>query len=238
MNRIKSAVGGDVDEFVRDRLNYPSKTDLCKVLSAEQIDAVAMGIYNIEARDQGCIVGDQTGMAKGVSRAAMIRYGVELGVRPIFITEKARIYFRTLYRDLQAIGSSSSCAFIINGRESKTDIKDENGNIVYQALPAVEQQLIFENQAIPSRFDFVVATYSQFNSPEKKPEKPRFLLAVAQGSVMILDEAHNSSGSSNVGNFMQGVLAATKGVVFLSATFAKRADNMPIYARKTAISES
>ncbi|MDQ3073450.1 MAG: hypothetical protein M3Q97_09335, partial [Bacteroidota bacterium] len=50
---IKEAVGGDIDEFVRHRLNYPSKTELCKALSAEQIDAVAMAIYNIEARGQG-----------------------------------------------------------------------------------------------------------------------------------------------------------------------------------------
>ena len=37
---------------------------------------------------------------------------------------------------------------------------------------------------------------------------------------------------------MQGVLARTSGAVFLSATFAKRPDNMPIYAMKTAISEA
>ena len=53
-----------------------------------------------------------------------------------------------------------------------------------------------------------------------------------------MDESHNSSGSSNTGIFMQGVLARTSGAVFLSATFAKRPDNMPIYAMKTAISEA
>jgi hypothetical protein len=53
-----------------------------------------------------------------------------------------------------------------------------------------------------------------------------------------MDESHNSSGSSNTGVFMQGVLARTKGAIFLSATFAKRPDNMPIYAMKTAISEA
>ncbi len=36
---------------------------------------------------------------------------------------------------------------------------------------------------------------------------------------------------------MQGVIRDTKGVVFLSATFAKRPDNMPIYAMKTAIAD-
>ena len=52
-----------------------------------------------------------------------------------------------------------------------------------------------------------------------------------------MDEAHNSSGSSNTGSFLQGVIAKTSGVTFLSATFAKRPDNMPIYAMKTAIAD-
>jgi len=53
-----------------------------------------------------------------------------------------------------------------------------------------------------------------------------------------MDESHNSSGSSNTGEYMQAVLAKTKGVVFLSATFAKRPDNMPVYAMKTSISDA
>jgi hypothetical protein len=84
----------------------------------------------------------------------------------------------------------------------------------------------------------VVATYSQFNSPEKKPTKPAFLNAIAEDNIVIMDEAHNSSGSGNTGNFMQSALSKTRGVVFLSATFAKRPDNMPIYAMKTSIRDA
>ncbi|MCC7302775.1 MAG: strawberry notch family protein [Bacteroidia bacterium] len=237
LDLIRDEVGGDIDEFVRHRLNFRSKTELCKSLSAEQIDAVAMAIYNIEARGQGMIIGDQTGIGKGRVAASMIRYGVQQGLKPIFITEKANL-FSDIYRDLAAIGSAHLVPFIVNGRESKTDIKDEDGNIVYQALPANEQQRIFEGRKVPAKFHFVVGTYSQFNSPEKKPEKPNFLREIAQGNIIIMDEAHNSSGSSNTGEFMQSVVADTKGVVFLSATFAKRPDNMPIYAMKTAISDA
>ena len=233
---IKQEVGGDIDNFVRHRLKYQTKAALCKVLSAEQIDAVAMAIYNIEARGQGMIIGDQTGIGKGRVAAAMIRYGVLQGVKPMFLTEKANL-FSDIYRDLSAIGSGHLKPFIVNGRESKTDIKDEDGNVIYQAPPFAEQQEIFTSRVIPSQYDFIVGTYSQFNSPEKKPEKPAFLIAIAEGNIFILDEAHNSSGSSNTGNFLQGVVSKTKGVVFLSATFAKRPDNMPIYAMKTAIAD-
>lgn len=233
---IKEEVGGDIDNFVRHRLKYPNKAALCKVLSAEQIDAVAMAIYNIEARSQGMIIGDQTGIGKGRVAAAMIRYAVNQGVKPVFLTEKANL-FSDIYRDLSAIGSGHLKPLIVNSKESKTDIKDEDGEIIYQAPSPTEQQSIISSRAVPAQYDFVLATYSQFNSPEKKPEKPNFLRAIADGNIFIMDEAHNSSGSSNTGEFLQGVVSKTKGVVFLSATFAKRPDNMPIYAMKTSIAD-
>jgi hypothetical protein len=237
LERIKEEVGGDVDNFVRHRLGYETKLELCKALSAEQIDAVAMAIFNIEAFGEGMIIGDQTGIGKGRIAASIVRYAVHQGKRPVFLTEKANL-FSDLYRDLHAIGSGHLKPFIVNARESKTDIKDEDGNVVYSALAPSEQQGIFQSGRLPANFDFVMATYSQFNSPEKKPEKPNFLMSQAQGNIFILDEAHNSSGSSNTGEFLQRVVSYTKGVVFLSATFAKRPDNMPIYAMKTAISEA
>jgi len=237
LQRIKEAVGGDIDEYVRIKLNYLSKVELCKALSAEQIDAVAMAVYNIEERGVGMIIGDQTGIGKGRIAASIIRYAVEQGNQPIFITEKANL-FSDIYRDLVAIGSAHLVPFIVNGRESKTDIKNEDGEIIYQALPASDQNRIFESKSIPKNFHFVVATYSQFNSPEKKPTKPIFLNAISADNIVIMDEAHNSSGSGNTGNFMQSALSRTKGVVFLSATFAKRPDNMPIYAMKTSIRDA
>ncbi|MBK7763659.1 MAG: strawberry notch family protein [Bacteroidetes bacterium] len=236
LEKIRQEIGGDVDAFVRHRLGYRSHTELCKALSAEQIDAVAVAIYNIEARGQGMIIGDQTGIGKGRIASSMIRYAVQQGMKPIFITEKANL-FSDIYRDLVAIGSSHLKPFIVNGNESKTDIKDEDGNVVYEALNTSAQQKIFQEQKVPHGFDFVVGTYSQFNSPDRKPDKPNFLRAIAEDNIIIMDEAHNSSGTSNTGAFMQSVVGSAKGVIFLSATFAKRPDNMPIYAMKTAISD-
>lgn len=234
LNHIQKEVGGDVDNFVRDRLGYATLSELGAALSAEQIDAVAMAIYNIEGRNQGMIIGDQTGIGKGRIAAAIIRYACQQGIRPVFVTEKPNL-FSDIYRDLKAIGSAHLVPFIVNGKESKTDIKDEEGNVIYTALSAPELQTIFESRLLPGRFNFTVATYSQFNSPETKPLKPAFLSAIADGSIMILDEAHNSSGSSNTGTFLKGVVKSAKGVIFLSATFAKRPDNMPIYAMKTCM---
>jgi predicted RNA methylase len=235
--RVKKEVGGDIDNFVRHRLGYSTRESLGQVFSAEQIDALAMAIYNIEAKDQAMIIGDQTGIGKGRIAAGMIRYGARKGLKPIFITEKANL-FSDIYRDLAAIGSGHLRPFIINSKDAKTDIKDEDGEVVYEALSPIEQREIFESEEIPDQFDFVVGTYSQFNSSEKKPIKPNFLRQIAKGNLLILDESHNASGAGNTGRFLQSVVTETAGVTFLSATFAKTPSNMPIYAAKTSIQEA
>lgn len=237
LERVRRAVGGSIDDYVTKKLGYKDRKELCNSLSAEQTDAVALAIYNIEEKEQGMIIGDQTGIGKGRIAAAMIRYAVQNGHKPIFLTEKPNL-FSDIYRDLEAIGSAKLFPFIVNSKESKTAIKDNNGTVVYQAPPKTEQDRAFKNLQVPGSYDFVVATYSQFNSPESKPTKPYFLRAIAEGNIIVMDESHNASGSSNTGEFLRGVLKVTKGVVFLSATFAKRPDNMPIYAQKTAMSEA
>jgi hypothetical protein len=236
IRKIKEAVGGSLTDFVCKKLKY-TRDEMCRALAAEQVDAVAMAIYNIEYRNQGMIVGDQTGIGKGRVAAAMIRYGHLAGHQPIFLSEKPNL-FSDIYRDLSDIGSSNLVPFIVNSKETKTDVKDVNGNIVYQALPITEQQAMFKSKKLPGRFNYVLATYSQFNSPDRKTVKPDFLNAIAEGNILIMDEAHNASGSSNTGEYLQNLIRSCKGVVFLSATFAKRPDNMPIYAMKTAMSEA
>ncbi len=236
IRKIKEKIGTSLFDYVAKKLDY-TDDELIKSLAAEQVDSVALAIYNIEEKNQGIIIGDQTGIGKGRQAAAMIRYGIKNGMRPIFLSEKPNL-FSDLYRDMVDILSEEYVPFVVNARDSKTHIKDKNGNIIYQAPVTAEQTNILEGKTLPKGYHYVCATYSQFNQPEKKPLKPEFLNAVAQDNLIVMDEAHNSSGSSNTGAFMQSVLYRTKGVVFLSATYAKRPDNMPIYAQKTAISEA
>ncbi len=237
IKRIQKNVGGSTTDFVADRLGYKSTIELCKALAAEQTDAVALAIYNMEAYGQGIIIGDQTGIGKGRQAAAIIRYASVQGKVPIFLTEKPNL-FSDIYRDLAAIGSADLVPFIVNGKESKTDVKDEDGKVIYQALEQKQQNEIFESKKLPKKYDYILATYSQFNSAEKKPMKPSFLYNMAENNILIFDEAHNASGSSQTGAFLKDVVSRSAGVLFLSATFAKRPDNMPIYALKTAISEA
>ncbi len=233
---IQERLGKKLREFVEEKLHY-KQGEICNVLSAEQIDAVALSIYNIEYKNQGMIIGDQTGIGKGRVAAAMIRYGHYNGFKPIFLSEKPNL-FSDLYRDLVDINSAELVPFIVNARASKTNIKDKDGDVVHRALPKSEQDSIFKSLKFPSGYDFACATYTQFASAKRNPIKPNFLRAIAQKNLIVMDESHNASGTSNTGAFLQEVLIGAKGVVFLSATFAKRPDNMPIYALKTSISEA
>ena len=236
--RLKARVR-DVDDYVREKLGYASKAHLCDALSAEQIDAVALAIDNIERLNQGIIIGDQTGIGKGRQAAAMIRYARETGVTPVFFTEKPNL-FSDLYRDLVAIGSGNLRPFILNAREDKTNIRDNSGKIVHQALDKLEQDKIIRSGQLPSEYDFVITTYTQLSSAKKDWEDPKkqFIANVANGSVVVLDESHNASGNSNTGKTLAGIVRNATGVVYLSGTFAKRPDNMYIYAMKTAMQEA
>ncbi len=236
---VKDEVGGSINNYVRTHLGYASDEEMASSLSAEQVDAVAMAIYNIEEKHQGIIIGDQTGIGKGRVAAAVIRYACKQGLKPIFITEKANL-FSDMYRDLKAIGSADLRPFIVNANESKTQIKDENGEVVYEPMERSYQENVFKEQKLNDNFDYAMLTYSQIAS-EKPTTKQAFVAALAQGNVLILDESHNAGGNiqtSATARFFYSVVKEAKGVVFLSATFAKRADNMPLYASKTCMQDA
>ena len=113
---VQEKVKKPLHKFVAEKLHY-TELKLCKSLSAEQVDAVALAIYNIEYKNQGMIIGDQTGIGKGRVAAAMIRYGYYNQLKPIFLSEKPNL-FTDIYRDLVDIGSQNLIPFIVNGKES------------------------------------------------------------------------------------------------------------------------
>ena len=240
IKKIKKAVGGSLNEYLVDRLKYPNNIELCKALAAEQIDGVSTAIYNIEKKDQGIIIGDQTGIGKGRQAAAIIRFAKENGFLPVFISEKTNL-FTDMYRDLDDINSEHYRAFIVNEKTPKgrrVTISDEDGNEVYKAEPKSVIDKIIKSQKVPAKFDFVCATYSQFAS-EKPTVKQAFLRAITtKKTIVIMDESHNASGTSATGLFLKDIVKRSKSTIFLSATFAKRPDNMPIYALKTSMQDA
>lgn len=238
LSDIASAYG-NIDNFVTKELGYKNKEELYKSLSAEQIDATAMAINQLE-NGGGMIIGDQTGVGKGRIAAAVIRYAVNKGKIPIFLTEKPNL-FSDLYRDLVNIKSENLNPFIVNDKSADNDptITDESGKVVHKVLSSAQKKNIFSTGKLPPDTNFILTTYSQFRSSPNRPSiKKDFFKQIAQGNIIIMDESHNVSGDSNSGKLFQDVLKEANGVVYLSATFAKRPDNMPVYAMRTSMNEA
>ena len=124
---------------------------------------------------------------------------------------------------------------------------------------------ILQNGKLPPEYDYVLVTYSQIQSGTKTYEigkngeievkdkkykgktpgadkngdiRRNVLKKIAKDNYVFLDESHTVGGQSSSGLYMQDMLKGSEGVTYLSATFAKRPDNMPLYAMKTAMSES
>ena len=83
-------------------------------------------------------------------------------------------------------------------------------------------------------------TTTDYNGQVRRDALARLAMGVApgEGNIAILDESHTVGGDSGCGRYMQMLTSGAYGATFLSATFAKRADNMPIYAQRTAIAEA
>lgn len=119
LNKLKVALGGDVSGYVASRLHM-NMTELCDALAAEQVDGVALAMYNIEKRAQSVIIGDQTGIGKGRQAAAMIRYGLLSGYLPVFFTDRYTL-FSDIYRDCKALGIKDARPLVVNAGASVVD---------------------------------------------------------------------------------------------------------------------
>lgn len=258
---------GDVDQFLVDELGYSSKDELHKALAAEQIDSVALAIHQMN-QGNAFIIGDQTGIGKGRQAAALIRYGVKKGGFPVFITVKKGLFsdmYRDL-SDIGS-PELRPFIWSADDAQHSGNVTDKDGNVIYQMPSASEQKRVVDyinkNGKLPPEYDYVLTTYDSFKSgtmdyengnkkdrkfPKgKKASSIHFngqakrdaLEKLAENSYVIMDESHNAGGEgSNVGNFLQYITTKAKGITFLSATFAKRPGNMPIYSLKTAIAKA
>jgi hypothetical protein len=237
LNQLKGEVG-DIDTYVMGRLKYNSIEDLSSAFYAEQVDGIGMSVFNIENGD-AVIIGDQTGVGKGRIAAGIISYAVENGFIPVFITKSANL-FTDIYRDLMGIGRGQYVPFIMNraydGQVTKV-YKPNTDEVMYSASND-EIDSVLKTNRLPEKAQIVLSTYSQFNTDGRDLNKRNFLLSLGSRAIFIMDESHTASGVSNVGKFFQEFVMGAKGGVYLSATFAKRPDNLPIYAMKTVLREA
>ena len=304
LKRVDIEVGG-VDRYVEYKLKYKSREELYKAFSAEQIDAIAVAVWNIENRKLSLIVGDMTGIGKGRIASGIMRYAHFQGLKPIFVTKRANL-FSDIYRDLKDVGMDDLTPqkiakrdsdgnvltkeiteydaetdsyitltvpqnltrvipdyegkkvfkpFIMNNYASGNDASVTfEGDVIYIEDSNVnlknEKELVIETGDLTG-YDCVLTTYKQFATPRYEPQdkkkkinpifdspKHLFFQKISEGNILILDESHDSGGKGATGKFFHRILRKVKGVCFLSATYAKVPENMPIYAINTAIRDA
>ena len=170
LNRVVK-INGNIDNYVRNELKYPTTKSLWDGLGAEQVDSIGLYLSQFD-REQGIIIADQTGIGKGRQAAAIIRHAKVNGYLPVFFTRKPDL-FTDMYRDLKAIGSEDIHPFIVN-TGSLARIKDADGNVVFSPLSPDEQyELIARENEFPTdsreAIDWFKKNNKRLPDPEKQP---------------------------------------------------------------------
>ena len=243
---------GDIDEFVAKELGYASTDEMAKGLAGYQIDALALAI-SANKKGRGFVVGDDTGVGKGRTAAAMLVWAKKNGKIPIFMTLNTALY-SDMYRDLKAIGHGG---MRIGMTDTESDVVEDLGNGRSRKLFENKKgdgsrlvNFLTSNGALPSNIDVVFTTYTQLGGSGSAGRQAAIASLVGSGkAALVMDEAHNAAGESKTNKYFMSLLTgeglfgkdAAGGVnpipadwappptLYLSATFAKRPDNMPLY---------
>ena len=269
LEKLEAKVG-NIDEFVANELGYKSVDEMAfdpetgkSRLAGYQIDALALAIQ-ANKEGKGFIIGDDTGVGKGRTAAAMIAWSIKNDKIPIFVTLGDALY-TAMYKDLIDIGfpdfkvgmTNNASEIIKDIGEGKTDIvfKNKDGDKSGDKL----MREILKTGALPQGMNVIFTAYSQLNGTSVLRQQAIASLVASGKAALIMDEAHNAAGDPPVNPeknslgqnefFMtlltgEGLLGPEKEVgedwsppstVYLTATFAKRPDNMPLYIHTNLI---
>ena len=245
---------GDIDDFVAARLGYTRDEMLGTderpgFFSAEQVDALALAIDNVE-QGRGFIVGDQTGVGKGRFVAAMLRYALQQGKTPIFVTKQPGLY-ADMIRDMRDIGMESPEAMVFPTNELRgkdaIPLSNAPGDTLLSPTKTKHSLGLSKMEAagrMPDGFRMLFTTYSQMQYDPRTGEqkRQRAMRALAPNAIIVLDESHEAGGSESRAidpdtgqpkptraDFFREVLALASGAIYSSATYAKNPTVMSLY---------
>lgn len=225
---IDNAHPGGVDGYVMDKLGYKNTKSLHDAFMGLQVDAIALAVNAIET-GRAVVIGDQTGVGKGRQAAGIIRYAIQQGKVPVFVSQKPNL-FTDMFDDLHDIGMKGVRPLIMNNGEGITKGDEKLFNLPNTERKALLTKLA-ESGKMPEGYDYLSLTYSQISS-DNNGFKTGVLGSIADNAIFILDESHTAAGQeSKLGKAFQGFVQRAAGVTYLSATYAKRPDNMLLYVR-------
>ena len=195
-NKIEAATGMSVDEYVQTRLNEPSQLELFKHYAAEQIDSLALSIYNHEYEHKATLIGHDTGIGKTRIVCGLARYAQQQGLSPVVVTADAVLYADILARDAVDTGNNFNPLITNNGM--KMTLRSSDGEEIGE-INTPKNQVEKIREYIKSgnigNHDCVFTTYGQLTGPASG-ERRQLLQALAPRSFLILDESHKAGGAA------------------------------------------
>ena len=228
-----------IDAFVAEKMGWSLGQTRDGRLDGSQIDALGLAIEKID-EGTGMIVGSMTGAGKGRVMASIMDYHRKQGRAPIFLTAQAKL-FTDIWRDLTATGAADDLKpLVLNDykapKSEDPDSVDEDAFTMPMFFTSVQRGSALSEGRLPQGANAIFLTYSQVQNPtastRRKIDLIKKLLASGKGA-LVMDEAHLAAGAdSNRGAVLREFADLAKsGVVFSSATFAKRGENMTLYKR-------
>ena len=142
-------MGIETTEYVKEKLGYSSNLAVCTAFAAEQVDALALAIFQIE-NGYSFILGDGTGIGKGRVCAGIMRYAYQKGLIPAFITFKSSL-FSDIYRDIIDIGGFDSektipMPFYLLDRGGKANKKEIEEGTASEVI--YKNDIVFQNKVL------------------------------------------------------------------------------------------
>ncbi len=219
---------GGVDPVIADILDVDASR-VGRILTAEQVDAVAMCIV-ARLRNRSFLLADQTGIGKGRSLATLARQHLRKGGRILYFTENAEINIPDVWRDMQAVGADHEAVpTIIASRpvilhapgQSDAMLPGFGPSVAYRTLTAADRRSLFASGAWPEGSNMILTNYSQFRGKAATPSRSWSRDAIDGSVLVILDESQNAlNPQSNTGEAIRDILARSGrgNTVFATAT--------------------
>ena len=230
---------GGVDAAVAGFIGVAPR-DLGEILTSEQVDAVAMR-HSAQTRNRGFLLGDQTGIGKGRSLAAMALQQLRAGGKVLYLTENAEINIRDVWRDLGAVGAAENVRpAVLAGKPVKLPMPEAAepppGKTArpksYSTLSAAKRREVFLSRQWPSGCNMVLTNYSLFNRSSESPSVSWADEALDERTLLILDEAHNAlNPNSNTGKAVRKMIGRVGrgNVVYATATPMRNPSGADLY---------
>jgi predicted RNA methylase len=197
-DRIEAVTRMSVDDYVKEKLQEESIQSLFDHYAAEQIDSLALCIYNYEYEKKASLVAHDTGLGKTRIIAGLTRYAILNDMIPAIVTADPVLYNDILSRDARDTGNEFNPFFTNN--DLKLELKTPDGEVLGEIrTPADHYKTVREytDSGNIGEYDCILTTYGQLTGSASQ-DRRALLETLAPRLFLVCDESHKAGGASGV----------------------------------------